>query len=264
MGIQFLIRLYIKGSIHVALAVTSMVYVTEILTHNKFPYHFYLAVFFGSIVGYNFIKYGLEVKRYIIANKQLVLPLLVLSVVSGILAIYFGLGFSYQQYKIIGILLALLILYTIPLVPNLSNLRNYSGLKIYIVAAVWAGVTVVLPLSSSTLDNWLAFTLSRFIFTLVLMLPFEIRDLKYDAPNLKTLPQQLGVRNTKILGVVLLIAWLIFEVVLLVHPLFISLLMALTLGIALLLSKVENKRIFTVFWVEAIPIFYAALLTLLT
>lgn len=262
MGIQFLIRLYIKGSVHVALAVTSMVYVTEKYTNNEFPNSFYLSVLFGSILGYNFIKYGLEVKRYIIANKQLVFPLMVLSGVSGILAMYFGLEFIIEQYKIVGILLALLILYTIPLIPNLSNLRNYSGLKIYIVAAVWTGVTVFLPLSSSPLDNQLTFAISRFLFTLVLMLPFEIRDLKYDAPDLKTIPQQLGVTNTKRLGAILIIAWLILELFILKHPMLINLVMALTLGTALFLSKVENKRAFTVFWVEAIPILYALLLTL--
>jgi len=30
------------------------------------------------------------------------------------------------------------------------------------------------------------------------MVPFEIRDLKYDDPELKTLPQRFGFINTKV------------------------------------------------------------------
>jgi 4-hydroxybenzoate polyprenyltransferase len=42
-----------------------------------------------------------------------------------------------------------------------------------------------------------------FLLVVVLMIPFEIRDLNYDKFTLKTLPQLFGVRKTKILGIFL-------------------------------------------------------------
>ncbi len=48
--------------------------------------------------------------------------------------------------------------------------------------------------------------LQRFLLVLVWILPFEIRDLKYDLEQLGTIPQRVGVTQTKILGIVLLIA----------------------------------------------------------
>lgn len=258
--IHFFVRLYIKGSVHVALAVTSMVYITERIAQSPFSKSLYTAVFFGSIVSYNFIKYGLEAKRYVIRSKQLMIPVMVLSVVGGMLAIYTGISLTYDQYKILGVLMGFLLLYTVPLWPLKSNLRNYSGLKIYIVAAVWTGVTVILPLAEHPFEHLIALSLSRFIFVIVLMLPFEIRDLKYDDPDLQTIPQQLGVLKTKWLGGLLTFLWVLLEIFMSFHSWWMTLIIALLLGCALYFSDTDNRRSYTVFWVEALPIFYAILL----
>ena len=81
--------------------------------------------------------------------------------------------------------------YAVPFIWN-KNLRKFSGLKIFVVAIVWGGVAVIVPLVASesqiTTDNWLTF-LQIVIIVITLTIPFEIRDLPYDARELKTLPQ---------------------------------------------------------------------------
>ncbi len=47
-------------------------------------------------------------------------------------------------------------------------------------------------------------SLQRFVLIFVLILIFEIIDLRFDNPNLRTVPQQIGMKKTKILGFSLL------------------------------------------------------------
>ena len=94
------------------------------------------------------------------------------------------------------------------------NLRSVGGLKVYVIAFVWSGVTVFLPLMNEqypiTLDVYVE-GLQRFLLIIALMLPFEIRDLQFDSIKLFTIPQQIGLKKTKILGVWLLVIFFFTE-----------------------------------------------------
>jgi len=60
---------YLDASIHVALAVFSLVYVTTITLNISINSHLIYFIFFGTIVCYNFIKYGVEADKYfLVAN----------------------------------------------------------------------------------------------------------------------------------------------------------------------------------------------------
>ena len=71
---------------------------------------------------------------------------------------------------------------------------------------ILAGVTFFIPLQlvdeSVDAKFLLGFT-QRFLFVFVLMLPFEIRDMKYDSLKLSTIPQQIGIIKTKAIGLLL-------------------------------------------------------------
>ena len=88
-----------------------------------------------------------------------------------------------------------------------KNLRSIGGVKIYIIAVVWAMTTVVLPVLESKLalnmNHWIL-VVQRIFIVIVLMLPFEIRDLDEDQVHLSTIPQKIGIKNTKIIGFALL------------------------------------------------------------
>lgn len=94
-------------------------------------------------------------------------------------------------------------LYALPLLPGKRNFRSLRSCKTIIVALCWAILTVLLPLVNANLELtgsvWVLF-LQRILLVLALMIPFEIRDVKYDDPRLDTLPQRYGVKGTKYIG----------------------------------------------------------------
>lgn len=79
-------------------------------------------------------------------------------------------------------------------------LRNVAGLKLFVISAVWAIVTTVLPAKEMEL-SWsfeLGFlTLQRFLFVMAITIPFDIRDLRIDSPDINTLPYRIGVKRAR-------------------------------------------------------------------
>lgn len=98
-------------------------------------------------------------------------------------------------------------------------LRSVPLLKVFLIAYVWAAVTVLVPLMDAggvqlweTEPMWLF--LRRFLFILALALLFDIRDYAYDRhTNTLTFPGWLGVQNTRLLslGLLLLYVLLLFH-----------------------------------------------------
>ena len=147
-----------------------------------------------------------------------------------------------------------------------KNLRNVSGLKVYIIALVWAGVTVVLPLLNNhvPLDTNVVVTgFQRFVFVTVLMFPFEIRDLNYDSLKLATIPQQIGIKNTKMVGVLLLMLFFLLEFLKpqlnVEHTVGMLITMFVTL-MFLIFANRNQGRYYSSFWVEGIPLVWLLLL----
>ena len=131
------------------------------------------------------------------------------------------------------------------------------SIKIFVIAAVWAGTTVYLPvIYENTKWDWdiTLMLIQRFMIVLALTLPFEIRDLKFDETELGTLPQLLGIDKTKRLGYLLLLTTLFLEF--LKDDLQIYLIMSLSIfiGIGIYLAKRNQSRYYASFWVEGIPI----------
>jgi 4-hydroxybenzoate polyprenyltransferase len=109
-------------------------------------------------------------------------------------------------------LMALAVLYSIPIVPQggrLRPLRDVPLAKGILIAAVWTGVTVALParLGTPPVAPWALVVLlaRRFLFVLALTLVFDLRDVEKDrAAGTRTVPLVLGARRTRWLGWVLL------------------------------------------------------------
>jgi hypothetical protein len=95
------------------------------------------------------------------------------------------------------------------------------------------------------------------------MLPFEIRDLKFDMVELSTIPQKLGIKKTKCLGVVILLICVLLEFLkdeIQVGHVLGMLLISVITGLFVLFSRIEQSKYYSVFWVEAIPILWLFLL----
>lgn len=165
---------------------------------------------------------------------------------------------------------ALTALYTVPFFPNTKNLRNWSGVKIYIVALCWAGITLVLPLinahESLTSDVYLKFT-QRFMLIIILILIFEIIDLKEDDPHLKTIPQQIGVRRTKILNLCFLVPLFLLEFLRIkidYQQIVANFIMGITTALFTIFASPQRSKYYTLFWVESIPIFWLGVVVLVS
>ncbi len=260
---------YLDASIHVALSILALVLGTYLLLDTPIDPDLSLFLFFGSISCYNFVKYGVEAEKYLKLTNQYHKSIQYFSVACLLPAAYFAFSLHRETWIGIAVLVILTGLYAIPILPKSKNLRSWGGIKIFLVAAVWAGATVILPILEASkmlrLDIWIE-TIQRMLMVLVLLIPFEIRDLKYDAPSLKTFPQRFGVSNTRTFGLFLVAVFFLltfFKDTL--SPMEIKgkgLLTAMLIG-TLLITKRNQSKYFASFWVESIPILWVVLLVFL-
>ncbi len=260
---------YLDASIHVALAVISLLLITNLHLNILPDQHLILFVFFGTIPSYNFIKYGVEAKRYILVKNSYHRQIQIFSLLLLAFAGYHFFFLSYEVWFICFVLAVLIGLYALPVSPKHKNLRNSGILKVMLVALVWTGTTVIIPVISSAIAfSWdiCLLILQRLILILILLVPFEIRDLEYDELNLKTIPQRIGVSQTKNLG--LLLSFIFFLITFLKDDLsWIEIIgktiLFFILIIMLLMTHRNQSKYFASFFVESIPICWLGILIFL-
>ena len=255
---------YINSSIHVALSCFALVKVTYLMLNITTDNFVAFFAFFGTIVGYNFVKFDALARANKNKMRSQLKAITAFSLASLLLVIFYFFKLQYATKIIATLFLVLTILYTLPFFPNTKNARNWAGLKIYIVAICWVGVTFVLPILNSEISfqsSFYTIAMQRFLLIFSLILIFEIIDLKTDDPHLKTVPQQIGVKNTKILGFGLLIVFcglgffnsnFNFQFL----ELLFNFVIAIVIAIFLYFSNENRSKYYTCFWVESVPIFW--------
>lgn len=258
---------YINSSIHVSLSVVALALVTGYSLHIELPTYVLALLFFCTVTGYNFVKYA-EVAG--LHHRSLAKSLRKIQVFSAFCAI--GLCISiielrWESLLCIGIFGLLTVLYAVPIVSKKRNLRTVAGLKIYVIALVWSGVTVLLPVIEKGIDMyWDVWVLGiqRFLFIIALMIPFEIRDASFDAQSLKTLPQVVGIKKAKIIGVIWLLLFTTLEClkdsftvdILVSNGVIVSVLIILIFSS----TKKTSNKYFASFWVEGVPLLWLGIL----
>jgi 4-hydroxybenzoate polyprenyltransferase len=272
--LKLILDFYINSSIHVALAVFSLSWLTLIEFDIPYDENVLYFIFFATITGYNFVKYFGLAKFHHRRLASWLKVIQIFSAVSFVLFCYFAWQLKPKTLLYIIGFGIITFLYAIPFLPkkifldSQQNLRSISGLKIYVIALVWTGVTVFLPLINNDfqlhVDVFIT-AFQRFIFVMVLMLPFEIRDMKYDSLKLSTIPQQIGEKNTKLIGVLLMILFFFIEYFkneLNSNQIIILLIVTFMTILFLVLSKKNQGKYYSAFWVESLPIWWLCLLLL--
>lgn len=263
-----ILNFYIHSSIHVAVSAVSLTWITFLEFHMPCDSYLLLVVFFASITGYNFVKYFGIAKFHHRSLAGWLKAIQIFSLFCFIFLGYCALQLHVDAILFIGCLGLATFLYAIPFLPTYfylddkQNLRNIGGLKVYIIALVWTGVTVCLPIINNEQaigEATIITGIQRFIFIIALMIPFEIRDLKYDSLKLATLPQKMGVRQTKGMGMLLLVLFFFLEFF--KHEtsyeiLIITGLIAFIISVFIIYSKKEQGKYYCSFWVESIPIIW--------
>ena len=259
--------IYIYGSVHVAVSVLSLVLMTNHMFGLAFSMPMAVFAFCGALFGYNFTKYE-SLYRLKRPKSRRMSVILILSLLSLIAA---GISFFYLQWRVqltAFIFLGLTFLYTVPFFPKKKNLRNWSGIKIYIVAFCWAGVTLLLPLLNAGIepywDVYIKFV-QRFLLVIMLILIFEIIDLDEDDPHLKTLPQVIGINNTKIFNIFLLTVFYVIEFLkknIDFNQLIVNVALIVVVALFTIFAHPKRHKLYTLLWVESIPVFWLALVIL--
>lgn len=178
-------------------------------------------------------------------------------------AVYFLIklgSLSFTLWLIIPALVSLL--YPLSLRKHLS-LRQVPGLKLLLISFVWAYMTVFLP--TIYFSGVGAEGVFNFLWTLILVagltIPFDVRDMPFDAPEMRTLPILmgrvkaleiarflLGLNQVLIVLAVLFFGWGLAKAT--------ALFVALELACFLLKKMPEGEdEFYTGFWIEGIPIF---------
>ncbi|WP_347922658.1 hypothetical protein [Pontimicrobium sp. SW4] len=263
---------YINSSIHVALAVCGLVWVTLLNFNVGVNLDFIYFIFFATVTGYNFVKYFGLAKFHHRSLASWLKYIQIFSFLCFLGLVYFTFKLKGQTIIYFGALGIITFLYAIPFLPKkifmeAGNLRAISGLKIYVIAFVWMCVTVIIPLLNEnySLDNdVLVEAIQRYLYVIIAILPFEIRDMRYDSLKLSTIPQRIGISRTKTIGVLLIM--LIFFLEFFKDEFWIK--KTIILGVicvlllaSLVLSNINQKKYFSGFWVEGIPILWAILVT---
>lgn len=248
---------YIKSSLHVAFAIFSFVKVTELSLNISPNLVFELAVFFGSVIGYNFLKqdgFWLS-KKYSFQNNKDVFSVTLFAFLFFLIC-FFQLSIN-KQVTFVKIFF---------LVLCYPFLRKYWFLKIAMVSFCVTIVVSYIPTLNlkMILISYSLFQLKLFFLICALMIPFEIYDSQFDALTLQTIPQKFGIRKAKWIGYFFLLVFILFasfnsKLILLIIDFFIAVLV----GISIHFSSVKNSKYYTSFWVEAISIFWWMLLLFL-
>ncbi len=264
-----ILNFYLNASIHVALAAYSFLRITEFYFELEQHINLGYFTFFSSISGYNFVKYfGIAKFHHRSLTKNLKIIQL-FSFVCFLLMCYYGAQLAMRVLLLYGCFAILTILYALPFLSGFQkNLRSISYVKVGVVALVWSGVTVVVPLVAAgtdlTMSLAVCYAIQRMLLIYVLMVPFDIRDMKFDVMSFQTIPTKIGVEKTKKLGYVLLLFTLVLEFVITPGEVFRNLYLVLFLMVLFFVMRAKNEQsqYYSSFWVEAIPIVWWFLLAI--
>jgi hypothetical protein len=264
-----IIDFYINSSLHVALSAFALVSMTYFFFGIDGYSSIAFFAFFGTVVGYNFVKYDAITRLNKTEIKKELKTIVFLSFLSLLACFYFFFQLSWESKLSAFTFFGLTLLYTLPFFPNKQNARNWKGVKIYIIGITWVGVTVILPLVETEIPfsiDMLLMAFQRFLLVFSIVLVFDIVDVKRDDLHLQTVPQRIGVEPTKKLGYLLLFLLLLLEFFYTNNHHFLTFIFKLlvcgTIAFFLFFANENRSRYYASFWLESVPILSWLLLIL--
>jgi len=255
---------YINSNLHVSIAAFCLTKLTLFLysvDENNIPFF----VFFATLISYNFIRfYNIKTIKsnmsvWIKSNKQL---LILINFISILFLIKLSFKLKTASYMILTPFIFATFFYSVPFLFKRKSLRNTTGLKLFLIAITWAGVTVLLPLKNAEIsfsnDVWIIFV-QRFLFLFAITISFDIRDVDFDTPEIKTIPQIFGVRKSKFIGIIALLLFLMMEFLKIAeikNARMVLLVLTIVSILFLVFSKKKQSKYYSSFWIESLPILW--------
>lgn len=248
----------INSNVYISLAAVMFTVQAQIQLGMQPAWHPYLfIIFFATMLEYNlhrlitlwFRKEILSDDKYywLRNNTSLFYFLVIFSVIGFFIAVIFAKTQVIITLLPIGLIT---IFYSLPIFKTqkkLFRLREISILKIFLISAVWALSTILLPVIQAEKNfnvvNVLLMIAERFLFVFAITIPFDIRDIESDkTAELKTIPLLIGEKKASNLAIISL---LIFALLCIVHylktPLIYTLPALLISAVTTFLFLVSNK-----------------------
>ena len=199
-----IIGFFINTNIFVSISAFCLYKVSELLFDFE-NYQIGLFIFFSTLFAYNYMRLPLFYPKHeanklvwIQNNKRLIYYLLFLSAFFSII-LSISIGLKFIQLLWLPIFISLIY----PLLIKHNNkeygVRNIPFLKIFLISFTWSYVTLLAPALyyDIQIDYFLISSfLQRFLFVIVISIPFDIRDFLSD--SIKTIPNTIGIFNAKI------------------------------------------------------------------
>ncbi|GHA66027.1 UbiA prenyltransferase family protein [Pontibacter akesuensis] len=195
------------------------------------------------------------------------LAVLALASIAAAVVVYFWFDLKINLWFLLHLAI-ISVGYTVPILykqKRVRPLRSVPLLKVFLIAYVWAVVTAMLPLLDAGMQVWqpeaLWLFFRRFLFILALALLFDVRDYTYDRnTNTLTFPGWIGVRNTKLLSLGLLLLYVLVLVYsesgLVLWALVAS---AAAAAVVVLLSSTDRPRMYYVILADGAMLLHAGL-----
>lgn len=252
---------YIKSSFHLGICVICL-YLVNVLKHDiEIDYLIITFLFSSTIIVYNFIKYGYNLQNYSTAKNSVLKMIQFLSFFCGFALIYTLFFLKFYTLLFGTFLFFICILYVFPMGNSKLNFRNLSKVKLFLVAFCWSASTVFLPLIENGLNNYyftLIFSFQIFFLVIIYTIPFEIRDLHKDSIELQTIPQIFGIKKSKNICYYLII---VFSLLSFINSGFVAnflsdIILSIILFFIVYITKKNQSKYFSSFWVESVPIYW--------
>lgn len=267
---QKIVDFYIFSNLHIAVSAFCLVKIT-LLTNEVEESKTALFVFLSTIVAYNFIRFyrmsGIVnwFSEWMDEYKKI---LHIISALSLVFAGFLAIQFQLKAFFYLIPFTLLTFFYGVPLPFKKITLRNIPRIKLFVIGLSFAGITVIFPLIQNGIFlsmNHLTTFIQRFLFIVLITIPFDIRDLHCDIESLNTLPQEVGVKKAKIIGVLCAMLFILLEFF--KEPvndiqLIVGIIVILISTVFLIFSKEKQSKYFSAFWVESLPIFWFLLIFL--
>ena len=185
------------------------------------PYWYSLFVFSSTLLTYNvqrFIKstqtvpYPTNHIIWVLSHKQEIYLIGIFSLLSCVYSFcqIFHWSFVSLFILIISSFISLFYVYKI----KSKSLRDAPYLKIHLITLVWVIAIGVFELVNEKIydhEKWM-FVLIHYLYIVAITIPFDIRDLKYDDPKQRNIPQVFGVKNSIIISFSLILLYTILAI----------------------------------------------------
>lgn len=242
-------KLIIQTNIWVAVCFTALFIFFQLNLYEA-VYSVWGIAFFGTLAIYNFTRIS-TIEDFLNPKNRGRVFLTILGSVGTIICVLLR-GFELKTFLYLAVLGFVSFCYSLPF--KGLGLRAIPFLKLFLIAFVWAGSSIglLLVVHHSLLQHYALFA-SLFFFVVGITIPFDIRDYPTDSKELKTIPQLIGINNSKYLAISsLILSGVLFAIeVEITSAFFISWFLTLVLSITLVLfSSTKRKDFYYSFWME--------------